>query len=788
MLTALRRKVLRDLMRTKGQSFAVAMVLACGVAMFVMWSTTLHSLSMTMRQYYNEYRFADVFAHLERAPTTLRPRIAEIPGVSQVQTRVIADVNLDLPGVREPAVGRLISIPERQAAILNDLHIRRGRWIEPDRRGEVLVSETFADAHGYRPGDTLRAVINGRLRTLTIVGVALSPEYIYEIREGDLLPDNRRFGVLWIGESELAAAFDMEGAFNSVALSVRPDASTQDVIDRLDALLDRYGGLGAFSRDDQTSHSLVSGEMEQLQAMIVITPVVFFAVALFLLNMVMSRMVGTQREQIASLKAFGYTRREIGQHYLEYVFAIALVGVVLGIVAGAYFGQGVTRWYVHFFRFPDHRYVVDTGVLIMTLLIGVGVASLGALGAVRRAVRLPAAEAMRPEPPATYRATVVERLGVQRLLSQSWRIVLRNLERHPLRAAITTLGIAFAASVLILGSFSADVVDFIIEHEFHQVQRQDVTVTFTDAVSGRSVRELQRMPGVLHAEGYRSVPATLRFEHRSERVGIMGLPAERTLTRLLDDRGEPVEVPRRGLLLTDSLAEKLGVGLGDVLTVEVMERERPVRQVEVSGLVRQFTGRGVWMDLDATHAMMREQDKINGAQLRVDMSRADELYDTLKATPGIAGVTIKRAAIDGFMDVYAEVLLRMRAVNILFGAVIAIGVVYNAARITFAERSHELATLRVIGFTRGEVSAILFGELAVLTLVAIPLGLVIGHYFSAMAVIALDTDDLRFPLVIHPSTYATAAVVVLISTVISGLIVRRGVDRLDMVAVLKTGT
>ncbi|TVQ55545.1 MAG: ABC transporter permease [Phycisphaerales bacterium] len=787
-MTAMHRKLLRDLWHAKGQALAIALVLSCGVAMLVMSLTTLHSLTATIDRYYNEYRFAHIWAYLERAPKTLLPRVAEIPGVSHVQTRVVADVNLDLEDMPEPAIGRLISIPDRQQPMLNDLHIRQGRWIEPGRRGEVLVSHAFAEAHQLRSGDTVRAIINGRLRTLTIVGVALSPEYIYEIREGDLLPDNKRFGVFWMGETELAAAFDLEGSFNSITLSTLPGANREEIIARLDRLTERYGGLGAFERSEQTSHRLISGELEQLRAMAVITPVIFFAVALFLLNMALSRIVGTQREQIAALKAFGYSRWEIGLHYLQFVLIIATVGSIIGVALGAWFGRALTLFYAHFFRFPWHEYHLDWRVVVPTIAVGLAVASIGAVAAVRRAVMLPPAEAMRPEPPPEFRPTIIERIGIQSFLSQTARMVLRTLERRPLRAAMTTLGIAFAASVMILGSFSSDIVDYLIDYEFHRSQRQDVTVTFFDSTAGRAERELANMPGVLHAEGFRAIPARLRFEQRSERVGIMGVPSGSSLMHLMDDQERRIVLPNDGLVVSDKLADLLRISVGDVVTIEVLERERPERQVPVAAVVRQYTGQGAWMDRQAAQRLMREQDRISGAHLAVDSDQLTALYAALKETPGVSGVTIKRAAVDSFMETYAEIVLTMRLFNIIFGSIIAIGVVYNAARITFAERSHELATLRVIGFSRGEVSAILFGELTVLTLIAIPVGLFIGYWFSVLAVLAMDTEDLRMPMVIEPATYATAAATVLVATIASVLFVRRGIDRLDLVAVLKTGT
>lgn len=305
-MVALDQKLLRDLRHLRGQVIAIALIVACGIACLVTMLSAYDSLQLSQQTYYDRYQFADVFAQLKRAPDSLIERIAELPGVQQVQTRVVVDVNLDVPSLPEPATGRLIAIPEQQTPMLNDLFIRQGQYIEPGRRDQVLVSEVFAQANHLELGDTLGAVINERWQQLRIVGIALSPEYVYEIRGVELFPDNQRFGVIWMGREALGTAFDMDGAFNDVALSLMPSANPASVIFRLDQLLKPYGGLGAYERADQISHQFINSEIESLAATAVMVPFVFLGIAAFLLNLVLARLVSTQRDQIAVLKAFGY--------------------------------------------------------------------------------------------------------------------------------------------------------------------------------------------------------------------------------------------------------------------------------------------------------------------------------------------------------------------------------------------------------------------------------------------------------------------------------------------------
>jgi len=785
-MSALNRKLLRDLLQMKGQSLAISLVMASGVATFVMALCTLESLQRNQQTYYDRYRFAHVFAQLKRAPQTLAGRIERIPGVAQAETRVVVDVNLDVPGMAEPAVGRLISIPERGRPKINDIFLRSGRYIEPRAEGEVLVSEAFAVAHGLQPGDTVRAVINGKRDELRIVGVALSPEYVMQIRQGDLLPDPKRFGVFWMGREELAAAYDMEGAFNDVSLRLMRGASLPEVMRRLDDLLAPYGGIGAYDREDQISHRFLSDEIRQLRTMGMLAPSIFLGVSAFLLNIVMSRLVRTQREQIAALKAFGYSNVEVGLHYLEFVLVIAIFGVTLGTLFGTWLGLNVTKLYTEFYKFPIFHFQLDPRVGLTALLIAAGAAVGGTLGAVRRAAKLPPAEAMRPEPPSDYRPTIIERMGVGAFLSQTARMVLRNLERQPVKAMLSCVGIAMACAILVLGAFSEDALDYLIDFTFFQAQRQDMTVTFVEPTTADAQYAVNHLPGVLYSEPFRSVPARLRAGHRSRRLGIMGIESETDLYRLVDQDEQALAVPQDGLLISAKLAEILQVEVGDQLTVEVLEGERPVRRAPVAGIIRDLAGLNAYMSTAALHRMMREGGALSGTFIAVDSIYADELYRELKQTPQVAGVAVKTASVESFQDTIAENMGIMRTFQVMFACVIAFGVVYNAARISLSERSRELATLRVIGFSRAEVSAILLGELGAITVVAIPIGLGIGYLLAAFLVMGLDTEQYRIPLIIHLDTYAFAAMVVILATIFSGLVVRRRIDRLDLIGVLKT--
>ncbi len=769
----------------KGQALAISLVISSGIATFVMAVSMLRSLQHTMDVYYERYHFSQVFAQVKRAPNHVREQIASIPGVAEVQTRVIVAVNLTVEGLAEPGVGRIISVPEDGQPQLNQLYLREGRYIQPNRPGEALVSEAFAKVHDLHPGGTVKAVINGRLDTLRIVGIALSPEYVYQIRPGDVLPDDKRFGVFWMGEKELAPAFDMDGAFNDVTVTLTPMANESEVIERLDRTLDRYGGLGAYARKDQPSHQFVLNELRNLRGMALIAPTIFLLVAAFLLNVVLTRLINTQRSQIATLKAFGYTNFEVGVHYMQLVLIIVVIGVVIGSLLGTWMGRNMTQMYARFFHFPVFLYSMDRQVVMMGAGISFLAGIAGTLGSVRRAARPPPAQAMRPEPPADFRPTLVERLGLQRLFSPTARMILRELERRPFKALTSVIGIAMAVAVLVAGAFMKDSITWVLDLQFNRAQMQHATVTLTEPTEARAATEIANMPGVERVEPFRSVPVRLRHGAASRRIGVTALPEDTGLFRLMDLHEEHIRIDSEGLFMSAKLGEVLGVNVGDDVTMEVLTEDRPTLTVQVARLIDDFSGMSAYMRLDVLHRLLREQDKISGAYLAVDESRIGEVYKRLKESPGVSGVAMKSATVESFNDIVGQNLMRIRLFNILFAIVIAFGVVYNSARISLAERSRELATLRVIGFRRSEVSAILLGELGVLTLLAIPLGLALGYVFSYVVIIAMDTELFRIPLVVNRATYGFAALVVILAATVSGLLVRRQIDHLNLTAVLK---
>jgi len=764
---------------------AVALVMGCGLAMMIMARSLIHSLETTRREYYEANRFAEVFVQLKRAPNALAGRIAEIPGVAAVQPSISIQVTLDLKGLAEPASGLVRSLPDLGAPELNRLFLRSGAWLSSGSRGEVLVGEAFAQANHLQAGDSIAMLLNGKRQELRISGIVLSPEFIFESRPGAALPDNRTYGIFWMPYKELARAFDLDGAFNFLTLTLAPNGSEQSIIAEIDRVCTPYGGRGAYGRADHPSHIRVSDEIRVLHTISIGFPVVFLTVAAFMTNAVLARLLNLQREQIAILKAFGFTNGQIALHYLKFAFVMVAAGTALGAIGGVFLGHRLVIMYHRFFRFPDLAFRLDRTALPLAVFVSALAATAGVFGAVRRAAKLPPAEAMRPEPPANYRPAALERTGVGRFLSHTFRIAVRNIERKPMQGSFTVAGLALATGILIVPNCFRDGVNEILDFQWDVVQRQDMGVGLVEPSSDQVRFLFRQLPGAITVEPFRYAFVRISYGHQRRHLVIQGIPADGLHNRVLDDASHQVHLPAEGLVVSAKLAEVLGARIGDPLLVEVLEGKRPVRLVELAGLAQDFAGMAAYMDIHALNRLLNEGDIITGANFRIDAALRPEFLTALKGIPRVNWVAIKDSLRENFRQTTAASIGLIQTIYLVFAIVVAFGVVYNNARISLAERARELATLRVIGFSQREVGGVLVTELVILALIAVPIGLLLGTGFAKAILRAVNTETVRVPLILTTSNYAFAVMVVTVASVVSALVVLRKLNQLNLVGALK---
>ncbi|MFK7837432.1 MAG: ABC transporter permease [Sulfitobacter sp.] len=785
-MQAIDQKLLRDFKRLWIQAIAIALVLACGVAILLTSVGMYKALSDTRSAYYERNRFADVFAHATRAPLSLVPEIEQIDGVLSAEARISGYAILDIPGRTRTAVGHIISLPETADPVLNVPLLVTGQLPDPTSTDQIVVNAPFAEEHGFEPGDSFSANLNGQKRKLTITGTVLSPEFIYTIGPGALMPDDAAFGIIWMSERAAAAAFDMTGAFNDVSLSLSAGMQPEPVIDALDTLLENYGGLGAYGRDTQTSDAFLDAEINQLRGMSMILPPIFFGIAAFLVSMVMSRIIALERSEIGLLKAIGYSNTEICLHYLMLAGLIAIVGVGVGWIAGTMLARSTAAQYAEFFNFPYVIFPVSYWVYALAGLAGLATTSLGAKQAALKAARLAPAIAMQPPAPPRFKRSMIDEAMARMRLAQSTVMILRSLVRWPLRSFLTSLGLALAVASMIAATFINDALDEIVDLAFYQTNRQDAMLLFEQDVPEAAVEDVRNLPGVLQAESQQFHAAILRHGHLSKRAAVESRRPDTDLSRVLDAQGTQLNVPPGGIVLSKRLAAHLEIEAGEKLEVEFLTGRRETFDLRVTELVELHFGLGAYMDFVTMNAVFRQAPRVSTVNITLDDNQLDALHAVVKETPKITGIVEMNENRRSFQDTIEENIVVMNTIYIFVAVLITVGVTYNAARIQLSERARELASLRILGFGRGDVSYIMIGEMMLIALVAQPFGWAIGAYIAYLMSTNFTSDLYEIPLVLKPATFTLASLVVLAAALGSVLIVRRRLDRLDLVSVMKT--
>jgi len=786
---ALNRKLIRDVGRMRGQIASIGAIVACGVASVLAMRSTLDSMQRASEMYYASARMPNVFASLKRAPERVADRIRKIDGVAMIDTRVVAEALLTVPGLTESATGHFVSVPETGNPVLSRIYIRRGRYLSPRSMNEVLINEHFAEANKIKPGSTVAALINGRRRDFLVVGIALSPEFVHDALPSSgigMFGDSRHTAILWIRRNALAPVDGMDGAFNDVALTLTSGTNEKEVVVRLNDLLRPYGGGHAYARRDQLSANIVAGELEQLRVFGTAMPVVFLLVAAFLLNVVLSRLVATQREEIAALKAFGYSNSSIAIHFLGYAAAAVLSGSVAGIALGIWAGSKYTALYSAFFKFPAFDHFTSPILFVASIAVSAAAATAGALSAVRAAVALPPAEGMRPPSPLIFKPLLAEKLGIVGVFSPAVRMVMRNLERQPGRTATSVLGVALSAAILVVGTFAFDSARFMSDSQFRHVQREDMSVSFFRAVDPRALGELRRIPGIIRVEGYRSTPVRISSGHRSRQIIVTGINDASGFRRLADKELRHYQLPSTGIVITKALAEILDVVPGDEVFLEIMERGTRERPVKVAALLDELIGMSGYMELSELNRIIGDGSRVSGANTSISNGMDRRVLQRLNEIPLISGTATRSAMLASFDRQIAESLRLTVTIVVSLACVVALGVIYNGIRIALSERSRELASLRVLGFTKREVAALLFGEQGVIDVLGTPLGLALGLGLAYWIATGFKSELYRFPVVVLPHTYLFAALVVLVAGVVASALMRKRIYSLDLIAVLKT--
>lgn len=775
----------RDFWRLKAQTLTTAILIICGVALLVSQWSAYRSLQTARDNYYRDYAFADLFADFKRAPSETLKSILKIPGVQTVVPRISTDGLVSIPEKAEPALGRFISVPSGAQPPLNLLHLRLGRLPVDSSEAEVVVHEGFALANRLRPGDKIGIVVHGQSERARIVGIGISPEFVYALSPSAPLPDDHRFGVFWMTERTLQRLMHLNGGFNSLVARVESLASMNKIKAAVDEVLKPYGSLGAYGRDRQISNIFVEDEISQQRSSVVVVPTIFLAVAAFLINIIASRLIALHRSQIAALKALGYTRWEVSAHYLKLIMLMSLVGTLPGLAVGGLLGQWMSSNYEAYFRFPELHFSISPASALIGLVAGILPGLIGATAGILSAFRMAPAEAMRPLIPPPFQATLIEKLNLQRLLSPVGRMVFRNLLQRPLRLILVTLSLSAALAIVVSAGSWADMIDFLLKTQFQRLQREDISVSLLRPRPLSAVQELSRLPGVISVEAYRSVPVRISYLNHKRELQVTGWPDKSEMRELLDRELKPIQIAPSGIMLSRFFEKNWEMKPGDKIRIEPLEGEGQTLTVEVVGFTDELIGISANMKIQELWKIMGEEPVYNVMAIKADPLRITELYISLQNSPEVGAVNLKEALYKGFSDTFGQMIRTTTNVLMIASLLIAFGIIYNSARVSFSERAWELASLRVLGFKRSEVSRVLLLEIGVQVALSLLPGCLLGLGLTHLSMNLIHTETFAFPVIVENQTYARGLLAILLGFAASVTVVYRMTGKLNPAEALK---
>lgn len=785
-MSPLHAKLFRDLWRIKGQAIAIIVVIGIGVGLQVMMSGFVASLTQTRDAYYARHQFAQVFASVARAPEHVASKLNEIAGVSTVETRISGVALIDIPSRTLPVSARVLSLPTDELRHLNEIRLTAGRAPETGQIDEIVLLESFARVHGIQPGDQIRVTLHGARRLLDVVGTAQSPEFIYFAAPGEMIPDDARFGVIWIGRPALAAALDLRGAFNDVLLTLLRGADVDAVLGSVDRTLAPYGAPGAYGLAEHPSNRFLSEEIAGLEVSAKNVPPVFMLVSAFLLYVVTNRMIQSERKEIGLMKAFGYTDTEVSSHYLQLILIIAVAGALFGCLLGVFLGRITVPIYTTYYKLPFLLFRLEFSSFASGILTSVVVATLGGVIVLRRIFRLAPAEAMRPPSPPDYTKAGALGASLVRYLDQPTRMVLRRLIRQPWRMLSAVVGIAAGMALSLSMLIIYEGFDEVLDRAFNVIDRSDLSASFVAPAPIKTIFELQRVPGVTRVEPMRNVAVILRNGRRSYSGAITGLAPNAQLFRALDADIAPIALPSKGIVLSAPLADILDVRVGDSITLDIRSGSQPIVTTRISGISESLMGSPAFMDIEALNRLIHEPQRVSGAYLSIEDGAQDAVYAALKNMPMVAGVSLRIEAEKAFQKIMDEGAGSSRFIMGFMAFAITFGIIYNVARVAQEERSRDLASLRVMGFYESETAFVLLGELAVVTLAALPLGVFLGNALSNLIATGFSTDLYQIPVIYAPQAHGTAISVVVGAALASGWLVKRDMSRTDIISALST--
>ena len=783
-MSILKRKLRRDLFAAKGMLLAIVSIIALGTSNFVAMVCSYQNLTRAQQSYYADCFMADFWVNVKKVPIAELQRLKEIPGIDRLRPRIVFEATADIPGELKPVSGKIVSMPRQPSGEINGLTIRSGSYFSGRKGPEVILNEDFAEHHNLQPGDRLHLLLNNRRQELVVVGTAISAEFVYLLGPGGLVPDPSGYGIFYVQDDYAEDIFDFQEACNEIVGLLRRDSHVRvaRVLEQIENELEPFGVLDTIPRERQTSNWFLTSEIEGLKVTATVLPSVFLGVAALILNVLMTRLVEQQRTVVGTLKALGYSNREVSLHYLGFGLAVGVAGGLLGIAAGIGLAELLTMVYREYYIFPQLINQPGPVPLLSGMAMSLLFALAGTIRGVRAVMRLSPAEAMRAKPPVRGRTILLEHwTWFWRKLDFRWHMVLRDLERNRMRTFVGIVSSSVGAALLVVSFVSWDSMNELVEFQYEKVLTSDFDLTFKEDQHYGAVLEAKRFPGVDEVEPLFVMPCKYRNGHYKKQGAIMGILPNARMTVPRDIDGNPVSVPTNGVMLSRKMADMLDVQAGHLLTIEPVRGDRRPRQIVVSRVIDSYLGMMAYADWAYLNHLFGEEGAISSLQLKVspDPAETAAFYRTIKQLPAIQSVAAIREQKEQLSDVLIEQMLASLVVVIIFAGLIYLGSILNSSLISLAERKREIATFRVLGFTTQEVGSIFFRESLCVNVAGTLCGLPLGYLLSRGMISLYDTELFRLPMLLSWQSCAITVCLGVAFTGIAHLPVRRAIRKLD---------
>ena len=784
------RKLLRELYQAKGLLLAITSIIAVGVMCYVSMQSAYHNLSRAKFDYYRQCRMADFWVDAKKIPLPELDAVAAIPGVSEIESRIRFFATVDLENVVAPLNGLVLSMPEVRKPTINDVVLRRGGYFTDRRANEVIVNDAFAREHRLGPGQSIHLLLNNRRQELFIVGTAIGSEFTYLLGPGSLVPDPEHFGVFYVKRGFAEEVFDFEGAANQVVGRLAPDVRDRpdDVLRRIETVLDPYGVASTTPLRLQASNQFLSGEIDGLGAFATVVPTIFLVVAALVLNVLINRLARQQRVVVGTLKAVGYSDGHVFRHFLKFGLSVGVLGGLVGSGLGYLAAWGMTVAYRSFFEFPDlssrfHWYTHGVGISVSLLC-----AICGTIYGARQMLRLHPAESMRPEPPRVGRRVWLERVSfVWTRLNSAWRLAFRDMARHRVRTGVGIFAAAMGAGLLTSGFLMVEATYFLLDFQFQRISRSDVDLQFADERGRDALEEVARLPGVDLAEPLLAVGCTFVHGPYRRKGGVTGVLPYARLTVPTDASGRKVQIPDSGVLVTRELASILHVRRGQRITMVPVRGERRPVELMVADVVDSYMGLVVYADIDYLSGLIGEEFAVTGAQLKLDgnAEHLTRLYRELKRLPGIQAVASQTDMVETLTKTVVDQQMIFIGVLVGFSGIIFFGSVVNASMVSLAERQREVATFLALGYDHWRLGAMFLRESMTTTLVGALVGLPLGYFLMVLTANSYENEMIRLPIVTAPWVWATTMILAVFFAAAAHAVVQWRIFKMNFTEALK---